>query len=189
MSSIVCPICKKNDMARKIFSIVKEQTKFQAMVGGISGLGIDTDDVEVGGGVHIGSGITSSSLAMALMPPLISIDKKKAIKGLIISLLISYFIFNFISFLIFGFASSISTTLVVGLVFYFFYYCYLKASKDTAKEIIKKYSKNWLNLYYCFRDDIVFDPETGAYCNPEPLLILKMLGATEEEIAKISRHI
>ncbi|HMN14248.1 MAG TPA: hypothetical protein PKD55_18180 [Bellilinea sp.] len=27
----------------------------------------------------------------------------------------------------------------------------------------------WAGLYYCFRDDIVFDPETGEWCHPADL--------------------
>lgn len=36
-------------------------------------------------------------------------------------------------------------------------------------ELWEKAVENWKKLYYCSRDDIVFDPKTQKYCEPDKI--------------------
>lgn len=45
----------------------------------------------------------------------------------------------------------------------------LALSEDDNPVIFRKMYERWSHLYYCFRDDIIFDPQTGETCQPESL--------------------
>ena len=193
MSMIVCPICQKDDMIRKISSIIKEQTKVQETQGKISGGGVSIDTelnigVETGGGTYKGRGYISSTLAITLAPPEIDLPPKMppifyVVIGLIGAVIITYiaslFFKNHQFFEIIVFA--ISAILIMGFIA-------PDEEKEKAAKIIKKYSEPWKELYYCFRDDIVFDPESKTFCPPSTASILKLLGAPEEEIKLVIKY-
>ena len=75
-----------------------------------------------------------------------------------------------IGFLIFGevdFQVAITAVLTIGGSIYFLYkYRRYKSSEyPTQKAAWDKAMERWNRLYYCNRDDIVFDPETNETCS------------------------
>jgi len=44
-----------------------------------------------------------------------------------------------------------------------------RARVAQEEPIWKKAVQRWQCLYYCFRDDLVFDPQTGETCQPDSL--------------------
>jgi hypothetical protein len=171
MSENICPICGKDDQIQKVMSIVSN--------------GIATSQFQVDGfGGRSGSGSASTYLAGRLRPP----DPPKPSKTPSI-----LFVFGLVGF---GPAACLSSTLVSkgidGLSSSQVIFTIILAVVDAVVIItglalaIKdrkamKYAKDswsqrmamtYSQLYYCFRDDRVFDPRNGRNVSPERLIEL-----------------
>jgi hypothetical protein len=173
----LCPICKKDDAIRKVSSVVTGGVT-SGVFSGPSGGVISVEDKRgfVGGYTTLG-GTTVSALARRLLPPPKPEESNKgfllflkvfAVFGMLTSCVVPEFyrVPRQWALLVWLFAFALSVLLLLGAI---------AGSREerarVARETLvwKKQIQKWSRLYYCFRDDIVFDPLTGETCRPESL--------------------
>jgi hypothetical protein len=185
--TLKCPICKKSDSIQKVSSIVDSGTS--TTVGTFSGPsgGLVSVDGKVGyaGGYTTlsGSQVSKTNLATRLSPP-----HKPILKGglgwwwllIIFGLFASYCPISIFSTFPGSIINSNENTImaVTALIciayiclciiyLVFFIYLEIKTKKKNKERYIKEaalyqeYMKVWNELYYCFRDDVIFNLETG----------------------------
>jgi hypothetical protein len=161
----VCPVCQKDDQIKKIAAIHMEGGSTGAFVGPMGGITI------LGGKLGITSGMTSLSghsvtdLAQFLSPP--EEPKEYSSKILVPLCIIG------IAMLLYGFVTGIGLAiggillLIIAAAIGFY-----KQSSDmneysfrnkTEVDTWKKHMEIYNRLFYCSRDYISFDPNTGEY--------------------------
>ncbi len=168
MGKVVCPRCEKDDQVQKVTAIVTS---------GTSVTDYTTDSYTIGGGVAV----STTQLADRLRPP--EQPKSKTLKqwgclGTFLVLAcgaISGFTTLVVippvtsTFLNFWMKPEISC--IIGVIppllipFFIAFYEAQKTKKNTP--IWKRKIHNWNQLYYCYRDDCVFDPRTNKHTSPE----------------------
>ncbi len=193
MTSIVCPLCNKDDVIQKVSAVVasgKTTSKFSGPSGGIAN--VDGKWGVVSGYTSL-SGHTISELATLLAPP--PEPKKPSgfgywwilIGGVVIPVLafipmfilvISTILYPSInqsvgllspSFIMLPCLGCLS---VVSLVILFIWIDNRIKVKSKPKYLAEKLKwdtamQHWNRLYYCNRHDIVFDPDTNETCMPQ----------------------
>jgi hypothetical protein len=171
MSENICPVCGKDDQIQKVMSIVSN--------------GIATSQFQVDGfGGRSGSSSAMTYLAGRLRPP----DPPKPSKTPSVM-----FVFGLVGFgptlillsrlstkgidsmsggqVFFTFALAvIDVALIVTALFLAFKD--RKAKKHAKENWSQRMSMTYSQLYYCFRDDRVFDPRNGRNVSPERLIEL-----------------
>jgi len=173
----LCPICRKDDAIRKVSSVVTDGV-ISGVFSGPSGGVISVEDKRgfVGGYTTLG-GTTVSALAQRLLPPpkpeesnkgFLLFMKVVAVFGMLISFIVPEF-----------FGVPRQWALLVWLFVFASYVLMLREAiarsraereRVARKTLVwEKQIQKWSRLYYCFRDDIVFDPLTGETCRPESL--------------------
>lgn len=187
MNKIECPQCGENDRIQKVSSIVSDGTTSGTFSGPTGGLALMDDDVGVVGGYSTLSGSSQSNLAQLLTPPPKPITRggigSEWIVWIFVEAVLLYLVFSIVSnlgdnnelvwsslFIILLFALSIGIPV----------YAYRRDKKSKIQGDKKYFQdmKKWKNIinpwnryYYCFRDDIIFDPETGKSCPPQQLYV------------------
>ena len=175
---IECPLCHQNNAIQKITGIVSSGTKS----GGVGGIGIGLGDSDMG--LMIGGTTYSSSLAKLLSPP-----KKPSrnssfynLVGLIaiplpfvaISLLLStmYDFYQIEKPLSFFWSFIFLLVVPLFLSIMIFKRIRNKITEETSikSELWREQISIWNRLYYCHRDDILFDPRTGQFFSPHEIL-------------------
>jgi hypothetical protein len=175
----ICPKCHKDDMIQKVSSICAAGTASGSFSGPISGMAspIGSGNPSLVGGYTSGSVYTTTALANTLMPP--QVPKQRNPSGLYSILgvwgFLGFIILLFLAFNVYG------TYKPLGIL-YFLGGCFwltigILASRKVGPEKIKSLSEfqkqteswhkantRWDASYYCYRDDIVFDPQTGKEC-------------------------
>jgi hypothetical protein len=159
---IVCPHCNLNDKIEKVSAIVSSQSHQ-----------ISSYPYQVGAPTH-----QVSELAQSLMPP-----KKPEQKGLTkpdfyYRILILGFI-GICPILLALSGDQTGSNLLLGLgalAFTVFYYLSsqdkLKKGEIEHKEAVNKWndaSVKWEHLFYCYRDDIVFNPIDNKTASPKDI--------------------
>ncbi len=196
MPSVVCPQCGHEDQVRKVTAVVTEGIREMRSSGGFGGITYSDGKWGVFGGPSATRGEMSTLLAQRLMPPdepkvhlpwyLNPLSHSCWTK--VLSILSILFIVSAIVLVIpavlglfsgdFTAASAFCQAVFYGLWFGLVarYLSRRRASYSKEKERVaaervvwERAIARWNCLYYCFRDDIVFDPETGEWCDPAQL--------------------
>jgi len=152
MSTIVCPVCNRNDAMQKASAVVSSGT------GTSGGLGAAT------------------ALAQKLAPP------SEPTMGCDYWLIILTFgLPGFTSLLLIFLGGGkwrwdleeIVGGFVLGVLFPAIavgaYLHWDRVERPPQQEAFNKAMLKWSRLYYCSRDDIVVDPQTGGTCRPDSL--------------------
>ncbi len=191
--SNLCPICNKDDSIQKVSVIVsagKASGTFSGPSGGVAY--IDGKWGTVGGYTTL-SGSTMSELAKLLSPPPAPNSPKgytclEWIGLLFVAMILIPFVSGVLiivseaSMTVLGvFPNDPDTTDVIGgfifLIIAFVVIAFLvslnqkRLAASEKRYAIEKHTWNlamqrWNRLYFCQRDGIVFDPETGETCDP-----------------------
>lgn len=160
-----CPECDKNDQVLKVSSVFENGIHFTKTSGPMFGVGLNSDG-KIGLGVGDGSrdGLSVSGLSVKLSPP----EKPKKSGCLLFigySLLISGMIF--IPSMENGMSFVVITLILLGLGILILFSIYKQFNKQM--KIYNSLVEEWSNLFYCQRDDIVFDNQTGFKINASEL--------------------
>lgn len=168
MEKIVCPKCEKDDQIQKVTSIY---------TGGVS-----TSFHELHGAFYNSATSTSqTALSIRLSPPAKPKSRSDALNELAHTSLLIKMIVGFINLAFFigwgiyelipsiaeNFKSlafiSIAVSFVVIVLLAVVSFPPAKADSNWKRMMATKYNE----LYYCYRDDCVFDPRTNKYTSPE----------------------
>lgn len=165
---ITCPLCNKDDRIQKVSAIYSSGVSRSEYGGPSSTLVFSGDNVGVAGTITSGSVTTASQLALKLAPP-----RKPEYPGTDPVLIIGIFMLILaicITFML-GIPGVFKEgwVILVGSYLFGFLFVWLgnknsKANKASYTEKLTTWEKQnqlWNKVYYCFRDDVVFDPETG----------------------------
>lgn len=174
MSEIVCPIDNKDDKIQKVSSIVASHSSNESITELGSMLYPPQEPVRKGFGCISWVLFIHVSLIVS------------AIAGLIVGL---------IPGLIFGEAVRILVSVVVAIGALIYQYMWVirkhrqnKVIYTRQKEVWHKVVERWNRLYYCFRDDIIFDPKTEKYFPPwemEDFLFWNLDWKEDHELEKV----
>ncbi len=168
MTKIVCPECGKDDMVQKISAIYSggvSTTSYQQPVA------VQTDSGMIYGNVDK-TAVSKTDLAKRLAPPHAP-PETTTIPGCLFWMVI---ISVFMAFMgIAGFSQGDFTLFLgsIGTIGFFAYYYtqyYRPTEKNRNEKLIPEWEKAkqvWAGLYYCYRDDCIFDPNTGKSVPPE----------------------
>ena len=188
MMTTVCPVCGKDEAIQKVSAVVvagESSGSFSGPTGGLTYVGGKWGAV---GGYTVLGGTTTSKLAEFLSPPR-QPGQEHINEGCTVGCMAAMFLFTSLWFALVGYVIGTETgdeTLAVIFGIGFAVAFFILAMRFTVKQIVKrndkwriKFEKEsaewkkvhalWSNLYYCFRDDVVFDPETGEHRPPAQL--------------------
>jgi hypothetical protein len=181
--SNICPICNKDDAIRKVSAVVSAGQSAGVMTGSTIGMASSDGDGSLAGGYTVLSGNTSTLLVKKLAPLAKPAGLSCLIWGLAIYPGLILIILGPPALLgaIIPYSMTIYNELPTGvldvviaiwvILITFFYLRFIKQRHD-SKLRKEKYRYQiqmelWSRLYYCFRDDIVFDPQSGNHFPPE----------------------
>lgn len=180
MDTIVCPQCNKDDAIQKVSAIVDSGKS----TGSYSGPSTSHVSVDGKSGTSFGYshlfGSNTTELARLLLPPTKPTNKneytnsEKQLGGLIM-----YAVFGvLIGLLLFVTENKIiGSLIIIGSIIVTPIFVYYFPIDRKQKEIIEankvlimqnweNANNRWSRLYYCHRNGIVFDSETGKTCEP-----------------------
>ena len=167
MGNIVCPECEKDDQIQKVTSIVTN--------------GVSTTNYRVENAYGSGSGtaVSQTHLSNRLSPPakpklgvVFIVSVSLALPGLLQVLCLLAALLGGSNVTVTNNNDSLSTILgIVGFAVEVFliylaineYQKFKRATQVWENQI----ATNWSRLYYCYRDDCVFDPRTNKHTTPE----------------------
>ena len=163
-TSFLCPVCGKDDAIQKVSAIVASGRASGTLSGPSGGAAYVGGKWGITGGYTTLSGSMATELAQKLAPP----SEPSRGRGVLASLFIGGGIFEIVI--------ALSTeeiwilpigivTIAIGAILLILYF----KEKPKIEERFVKAKSKWARLYYCFRDDIVFDPQTGETCHPDNL--------------------
>lgn len=179
----VCPICNNEDVIQKVSTIASAGQLSGSYSGPTGGVTYSGGKLGVVGGYTSLSGTSASQLAQALaFPKVPTINSAAKIGGIFCMSMGLLSVFLFLVIVPAGFTGSFidSLKLPAFLIFSIILWFFLanKSFKENNQQLEKLSSqeqqyldleKVWARLYYCFRDDIVFDPVTGDSMPPQEL--------------------
>jgi hypothetical protein len=191
--SMTCPRCHKDDAMQRISAAVKTGTANGTLSGSTSGVVHMGGEWGVMGGFTTLRGHTTSQLAQMLAaPPKPSLDVWQSELGIVVIVLFALVIGLFASAGLVnllrgpssgdlgsfdGLMQALGCVVVpcLGAVLCLIMVGYLafrdipkKQEEHAAEEAARDGAMDrWERLYYCLRDDVVFDQETREYCRPE----------------------
>jgi hypothetical protein len=175
----ICPKCKKDDAIQKVSAVVasgQASGRFSGPTVGYAHIGKEGGLV---GGLATLSGTSVTALASKLAPP------KKPEKESFSYALLSFLILAVIGMIVVGIdrlasrepVEMVLVPLVGGISVLIVVVAYFATRKKAEAKDLEKTSawnaamRRWNRLYYCCRDDIVFDPATNETCQPEDILL------------------
>ena len=195
----VCPVCGKNDTIYKVSGVVasgQASGTFSGPSGGV--VNVDGKWGTTGGYTTL-SGSTISNLAALLRPPSAPGKWPFGFFGTVLTVLIWYFVVlplvggsivglfaavvNLISGGLgwlggLGWPTTLAVVLVcllclgVGILIIRWYvrkFREARANYPLTRAAWESAIQRWERSYYCSRDDVVFDPDTGRSCQPQGL--------------------
>jgi len=168
---VTCPLCGKDDNVQKVSAIVDGGTSVSSYSGVAPSVNVYDGKVGYGGAYVAGNVRSSSHLAQKLAPPVKPNEPRTPAKiglGWLLLILFGAFSIYCISMdyidmglVLCGFLPVI----IAGIMIF--------AGNNEKQKIKENYEKGmpiwkeemarWNKLYYCHRDDIMFDPESGQY--------------------------
>ena len=195
MSMNSCAVCGKDDAIRKVSAVVAAGQASGSYSGPSGGLAFVDGEVGLVGGYTSLSGRSSTDLARLLEPPT-EPPKRKHGLGLGIRLAMSLVLWP-VPFLIIAYiladppSNSLQFwTFALGGLFVIFVILSLWANSRERKRyriahpLWEAAIRNWVRLYYCLRDDIVFDPDSGNTSSAATMDHLLLEDAGEREYLK-----
>jgi hypothetical protein len=167
-----CPVCGKDNAIQKVSAIVSSGFVTGTTVGPVV---LGDDDI----GIVVGSSSSTTNLAQLLSPP----TKPRKTGNVSLALIVAGAFF--LSFWLWAKALEIlSLSGTIGLILTVLY---LIAILVVALTVVARSITHsgrrfrdrmqawetcmsvWMRLYYCHRDDVVFDPGSGVYASPYAL--------------------
>ena len=175
MATVVCPQCNKDDLIQKVSAVVASGISTGNFSGPMGGTAyIDGKSGGMSGYTHL-SGQSITELAKVIAAPLEPIKPKGIGLLWLLLILAPFFVANIIHSLSGETLPALSAAGGIVTFLYLLYWLYEKNKKkiDAAKlqYSVDKISWEkafaiWNRLYYCHRNGIVFDPDTGKTCEP-----------------------
>ncbi len=184
--AVACPVCAKDDAIQKVSAVVasgQATGTFSGPTGGITDVGGQWGII---GGFSSLSGEMRTRLAQALAAsrePSGPVFRPRGRAAWCMSVLMSLLFGGVALFGVFGIVMSVASgdgggivmgLLMVGVGGPKAWYCWVEPAY--RQEEWKKLSEQraawhvamtrWERLYYCYRDDTVFDPQRGETCQP-----------------------
>jgi len=160
-----CPICKKDDQIQKASAVYSSGIGTGSFSGPATSVNYYNGKVGVGGGLVSG---TSASITEAARkcappdkphPPSTSLTTILGFVGIAFGVLTSICADNYASLWIIGWV-------IVGFIFIAIGNNQKNAKEIKYKEELVIYNREiteWNELYYCHRDDVLFNPNNGNY--------------------------
>jgi len=184
MTPIVCPKCEKDDKIQKVSAIYAAgvtKTNYQQPVS------VQTENGTIYGNLDKVA-VNYTELAKRLAPP----EKPEVgynLNSLGCGFLVMIAVFSFIALMITGDGNNplilvfgLGIPLVISFLLYKFIF---KPSDLRYEEKMKQWNidqRNWSELYFCSRDDCVFNPSEGIAVAPEKMNILLHVGDSPEPV-------
>jgi hypothetical protein len=182
---IKCPICGEHDAVAKVSTIVKSGSYSGAFSGPTTSVSYSDGKWGIASGVTTMSGTTITDLARILSPPAHPSTLKSIGRGCLypIYIYLGLVVIGILLFIYWGMVGDevlrnlqdyLSLTLcsiffgAIGLIPYFLIKKKINVDQNKYLKYKPKWEnamRNWQRLYYCGRDDIVFDPTTKIYGN------------------------
>jgi len=179
--SALCPVCRKDDAIQRLSAVVSSGRASGTFSGPSVGVAHVDGKWDATGGYTALSGATATDLARKLSPP--SKPDKPSGLGCWLYVLVGFFGFGaFVAF--FNWVGETRyrgehITLLMSLVSLAIVALILVGDMNKKSRARAKYAeekpawdaamKRYERLYFCFRDDVVFDPQTGETCQTESL--------------------
>jgi hypothetical protein len=164
-TSFLCPVCGKDDAIQKVSAIVASGQASGTLSGPSGGAAYVGGKWGITGGYTTLSGSMATELAQKLAPP-----SEPSLGGG--ACLLLFFIGGGIFEIVIALSTGEIWTFPIGIVTIAIgaipLILYFKEKPKIEERFVKAKSK-WARLYYCSRDDIVFDPQTGETCHPDNL--------------------
>lgn len=186
MSRVVCPVCEHDDQIQKVSAVVSGGVSNVTTGGPVGGIGYGGGHWSTVSGYSMQSGMAITVLAKRLMPPIKPSGRSSCwMWGCAIYLgLVA--VMGFCGGILELFSADepqsarvastqeeeadplailFTTVIVGGIAGYLFYR--IAAKRQRAQDQLPDWEQavmRWNRVYYCFRDDLVFDPATGEAC-------------------------
>lgn len=159
-----CPICMKDDQVQRVSALFESGVSFTRSSGPVIGVGLNTDGkLGVGIGGTSKSGISVSALSTKLAPP--AQPSKSGCLGalgyfLIVCGVLLFFVEMMVSFQSSDAFASI-LIMISCLVGGYFIIRSVKGKNQKQMEEYAHLAALWPKLYFCSRDDVVYDPNSN----------------------------
>jgi len=183
MSGVVCPQCGHDDRIQKVQAAVGGGISEVRSSGSFGGTTYSGSQWGAFGGSSATSGTATTLLAQRLLPP--DEPQVKTQDMYVGVLYITLFFSGIYSLTICGITQGGDDALAAACFGLFSLLVFLialrllyrerrmirraKAQLPARMQAWEQAMNRWAGLYYCSRDDIVFDPETGESCHPADL--------------------
>jgi hypothetical protein len=194
--SPICPKCRKDDLIKKLSTVIKEGSMEGTFSGPSASLSRVGEEWAVSGGYTTVHGTVKSQLAKLLEPPLKPNPPPKILGKLAKSesklgkpAMLIIIIIGVLSILVglLGFVGSSGGNLfcigfgilITIVAIYNLGNVDMSADEKAYQDLVKKWERDyqqwkdaisdWQSYYYCERDDIVFNPDTNETIPPERL--------------------
>lgn len=182
-----CPVCKELDTVQKVSSVVSSG-KATANISGPFGALSYNDGVGIIGGYTFSKGNIISQIAKELSLPEHPSEERKinvmqwktlmiifGVPGAFVGGTLVLWSFGFlflegkplISLFFLAFGGILLSAFLKGIRKLERVESGTDSDYEARKQIWKAVEKIWNQLYYCSRDDVIFDPENGQFCKPD----------------------
>jgi len=177
--TIICPICQRDDSVQKITAAVSSGTMTGSFSGPTSTFTSDGNSFKPGFGFTTVSGSARSDLAKLLSPPPKPKERRYnqgcgAATLWFVVLLGGFILIAVVLGEVLGEMGGIFVGALIicgiGIVYAVQERDYRKNELPELMRAYRKGMKRWERAYYCYRDDIVFDPNDGKTCSPDSLI-------------------
>jgi len=176
MSGVVCPQCDHDDLIQRVQAVVAGGLTEVKSSGGFGGITYSDGQWGVVGGPTATSGTATTLLAQRLMPPpKPKLDSNKLKQAMLWFVLLLALVLGLNCFS----SGSTEGAICIGvpslLVITVAIYRDSQRRRRAKAELLNRVAawelamNRWRRVYYCSRDDIVFDPETSEWCEPADL--------------------
>lgn len=160
-----CPICKKDDQIQKASSVYSSGIGTGSFSGPAASVNYYNGKVGVGAGFVAGTSHSITDVSRKCAPPIKPTPPATSLSTILGSVVIA-----------FGFLTSICADeyapiwitgwVIVGIIFVAVGINQKKSKDAEYSEKLKVYNSEiteWNQLYYCHRDDVMFNPNNGNY--------------------------
>jgi hypothetical protein len=163
----VCPLCRNDDMVRRITAIVSAGTSTYVTSG--QGLAFSGDDVALVGTTSRGRSQTtlSKQLAPPARPDYVTTVRLWGIMPLLLGPFLLILGLNMPDADQFACLGIPIMTTLLGIGWLFWFFISKQKNEELNNPIWNEAMQKWETLYYCGRDHIVYDPNTKRYTNAE----------------------
>jgi hypothetical protein len=163
-----CPICGKDDQVQKVSAIVSGGSNVSSYSGVAPSINYTDGKVGYGTSVISGSMLSSTNLAWKLARPTKPNEpgvSGKVILGVVLAM-------SFACFIPIAMENQWWPIFIGLFLFVVGFILIVKGNEEKQKaadeykkklKVWEKETEEWKKLYYCHRDDVMFNPETGTY--------------------------